>query len=83
MASSRRPPSPPFVLDLVDFMDEKIREAIANEGSRVAAVAEAAGLLPLLARSPARERGGEGTVHAGVRYAPLRTWRNGRRNSSG
>jgi hypothetical protein len=48
MTSSRRTAFAPFVLDLVDFMDEKIREAITDEGSRVAAVAEAAGALPLL-----------------------------------
>jgi hypothetical protein len=37
-----------FVLDLLDFIEEKIVEAMETETSRVAAVGEAAGVLPLL-----------------------------------
>jgi hypothetical protein len=38
----------PFVLDLLDFMGKKIREAIADESSRPAAIGEATGVVPLL-----------------------------------
>ncbi|SIN82780.1 hypothetical protein SAMN05443247_00012 [Bradyrhizobium erythrophlei] len=48
MPSNRRTEFAPFVLDLLDFMEEKIREAIDNESSRPAAVSEAAGAVPLL-----------------------------------
>ena len=37
-----------FVLDLMDFIDEKILEAMENEPSRVAAVGKAAGAIPVL-----------------------------------
>ena len=37
-----------FVLDLMDFIDEKILEAMENERSRVAAVGETAGAIPVL-----------------------------------
>lgn len=37
-----------FVLDLLDFMEEKLREALADENSRVAAIGEGAGAVPLL-----------------------------------
>ncbi len=37
-----------LVLDLLDFMEERVREAIESEPSRVAAIGEAAGVLPLL-----------------------------------
>jgi hypothetical protein len=37
-----------FVLDLLDFIEEKIGEAIENEPSRVAAIGEAAGAIPVL-----------------------------------
>jgi hypothetical protein len=37
-----------FVLDLLDFMEEKLREALRDETSRVGAVNEAAGAVPLL-----------------------------------
>jgi hypothetical protein len=48
MTTTRRTEFVPFVLDLIDFMNEKIREAIGDEDSRAAAVGEAAGALPLL-----------------------------------
>jgi hypothetical protein len=34
------------VLDLIDFIEEKLREAIAIEASQAGAVSEAAGALP-------------------------------------
>lgn len=37
-----------FVLDLLDFMEEKFRESLADENSRIAAVGEAAGAVPVL-----------------------------------
>lgn len=37
-----------LVLDLMDFMEEKIGEALDTEISRAAAISEAAGVLPLL-----------------------------------
>jgi hypothetical protein len=37
-----------FVLDLMDFIEEKIVEAMENEPSRVAAIGEAAGAIPVL-----------------------------------
>ena len=49
MTSTRRTEFAPFVLDLLDFMEEKIREATDDEASR--AIAEAAGAVP-----PMRER---------------------------
>lgn len=48
MTSTRRTELKPFILDLLDFMEEKIREAIANEASRTGAISEAAGVVPLL-----------------------------------
>jgi hypothetical protein len=48
MPTTRRTEFAPFVLDLIDFMDEKVQEAIADEDSRAGAVSEAAGALPLL-----------------------------------
>ncbi|WP_128953622.1 hypothetical protein [Bradyrhizobium guangzhouense] len=46
-----------FVLDLMDFIEEKIDEAMADETSRVAAIGEAAGGVPVL-----RDRLGENEV---------------------
>ena len=46
MASARRTEFATFVLDLLDFMDEKIREATDNEASRSGAIVEAAGVVP-------------------------------------
>ena len=37
----------PFVLDVLDFMEEKIREAVEDE-ARIGAITEAAGAIPLL-----------------------------------
>jgi hypothetical protein len=48
MTITRRTELAPFLLDLLDFMGEKIQEAVADEASRVGAVSEAAGVLPLL-----------------------------------
>jgi len=48
MTPTRRTEFTPFVLDLLDFMEEKIREAVADEASRAGAIAEAAGAVPLL-----------------------------------
>jgi hypothetical protein len=48
MTSRRHTEFAPFVLDLLDFMQEKLREAIADEASQAGAVSEAAGVLPLL-----------------------------------
>lgn len=48
MTSHRHTEFAPFVLDLLDFMEEKLREAIADEASQAGAVSEAAGLLPPL-----------------------------------
>ena len=48
MTSSRHTAFAPFVLDLVDFMEEKIREAVENESFRVGAINEAAGVVALL-----------------------------------
>jgi hypothetical protein len=39
-----------FVLDLMDFVEEKIEEALKTEDSRIGAVNEAAGAIPLLRR---------------------------------
>jgi hypothetical protein len=43
MPSNRRTEFTAFVLDLLDFMEEKIREALDDESSRPAAIGEAAG----------------------------------------
>jgi hypothetical protein len=48
MTSQRHTEFVPFVLDLLDFIEEKLREAIADEVSCTGAVSEAAGVLPLL-----------------------------------
>jgi hypothetical protein len=48
MPSSRHTEFTPFVLDLLDFMEERLREAIADEASQAGAASEAAGVLPLL-----------------------------------
>src|SRR5260370_874916 len=48
MPSNRRTDFAPFVLDVLDFMEEKIREALDDKISRPAAVGEAAGAVPLL-----------------------------------
>jgi hypothetical protein len=48
MTSTRHTEFTPFVLDLLDFMEEKIREAVADEASRAGAISEAAGAVPLL-----------------------------------
>ena len=48
MTSNRGTELAPFVLDLIDFMEEKIQGSMADEASRAGAVSEAAGALPLL-----------------------------------
>jgi hypothetical protein len=48
MTSRRRTEFAAFVLDLMDFIEEKIGEAMDNESSRAAAIAEAAGAIPVL-----------------------------------
>src|SRR5258706_13664016 len=48
MTSNRRTECAPFLLDLLDFMEEKIREAIDDDVSRAGAISEAAGAIPLL-----------------------------------
>ena len=48
MTTRRRAELAAFVLDLLDFIEEKIAEAITDERSRVAAVGEAAGAVPVL-----------------------------------
>jgi hypothetical protein len=48
MTSRRRTEFAAFVLDLMDFIEEKIGEAMDNEPSRAAAIGEAAGAVPVL-----------------------------------
>jgi hypothetical protein len=48
MPSTRNTEFAPFILDLLDFMEERLREAIADEACQAGAVSEAAGALPLL-----------------------------------
>jgi hypothetical protein len=48
MPSNRRTDFTAFILDLLDFLEEKIREALEDESSRLAAIGEAAGAVPLL-----------------------------------
>ena len=48
MMTTRHTELAPFLLDLLDFMEEKIREAMADEASQASAVNEAAGTVPLL-----------------------------------
>jgi hypothetical protein len=45
---SRRVEFAAFVLDLMDFVEEKIGEAVESEPSRFAAIGEAAGAIPVL-----------------------------------
>lgn len=54
MTTNRRTDLAPFLLDLLDFMEEKIQEAVADETSRAGAVSEAGGAVPLL-RDRSRE----------------------------
>ncbi|UFW48210.1 MULTISPECIES: hypothetical protein [Bradyrhizobium] len=49
--TSRRTDFADFVLDLLDFMEEKLKEALRGETSRVGAVNEAAGTV-----APLRDR---------------------------
>ncbi|MHC2576540.1 hypothetical protein ACVI1J_001750 [Bradyrhizobium diazoefficiens] len=37
-----------FILDLMDFIEEKIEEAVTDETSQAAAIGEAAGAIPVL-----------------------------------
>ncbi|MHC2674462.1 hypothetical protein ACVI1J_006625 [Bradyrhizobium diazoefficiens] len=46
--TSRRTEFAAFVLDLLDLMEEKLREALEDESSRIGAVGEAAGAVPVL-----------------------------------
>ena len=48
MPSTRRTEFTPFILDLLDFMEEKLREAIADAPSQAGAVSEATGAMALL-----------------------------------
>lgn len=48
MTTQRRTDFTAFVLDLLDFIEERIREAIDDEASRFAALSDAAGALPVL-----------------------------------
>ena len=48
MTSTRHTAFAPFVLAILDFMEEKSRDAIADESFRTSAVSEAAGAIPLL-----------------------------------
>src|ERR1700738_4484779 len=48
MTSARRTEFAAFILALLDCMEGKVAEAMKTETSRVAAVAEAAGAIPLL-----------------------------------
>lgn len=48
MTSRRRTEFAAFVLDLLDFIEEKIQESLDDEASRAAAVGEAAGAVPVL-----------------------------------
>jgi len=59
MTSRRRTEFSAFVLDLLDFIEEKIREALQDESSRQAAIGEAGGAIPVL-----RDRLGENDVVA-------------------
>jgi hypothetical protein len=54
MTTTRRTELAPFLLDLLDFMEEKIRAAVADEAPQAAAVSEAAGAVALL-RDRSRE----------------------------
>ncbi|MCA1411703.1 hypothetical protein I6F30_11205 [Bradyrhizobium sp. NBAIM20] len=48
MTARRRTEFAAFVLDLMDFIEEKIREAMDDERSRAPAIGEAAGAVPVL-----------------------------------
>lgn len=48
MTSRRRIEFAAFVLDLMDFIEEKIQESLDDETSRGAAIGEAAGAMPVL-----------------------------------
>jgi len=48
MTSTRHTEFAPFVLDLVDYMEQKIRTGLDDEGARAKAVGDAAGVAPLL-----------------------------------
>src|SRR5450755_3475013 len=48
MTSSRHTEFAPLLLDVLDFLEEKIREAVEDESFRAGAISEAAGVLPLL-----------------------------------
>jgi hypothetical protein len=48
MTSAHRAEFTAFVLDLLDFMEEKVREAFDDEGSRPRAISETAGTVPVL-----------------------------------
>jgi len=48
MTPARRTEFAAFVLDLMDFMEGKIGEAMETETSRLAAIAEAGGAVPVL-----------------------------------
>ena len=48
MTPARRTEFAAFVLDLLDFMEEKVGEAMEAETSRVAAIGEAGGAVPVL-----------------------------------
>jgi hypothetical protein len=48
LVTLRRTEFTAFVLDLMDFIEEKIMEALENEPSRFAAIGESAGAIPVL-----------------------------------
>jgi hypothetical protein len=48
MTSPRHTEFAPFVIDLVDFMEKRIRAALDDETARIKAVRDAAGVVPLL-----------------------------------
>jgi hypothetical protein len=48
MTSPRHTEFAPFVIDLVDFMEKRIRAALDDETARIKAVGDAAGVVPLL-----------------------------------
>jgi hypothetical protein len=60
MTFHRRSELAPFVLDVLDFLEQKIQEAVADEASRIGAISEAAGAITLL-----RDRLGEDEVVQG------------------
>jgi hypothetical protein len=48
MTSTRHTEFTLFVLDLLDFMEEKISQGLKDDASRVGAISESAGAVPLL-----------------------------------